>query len=169
MKINAVRSVFEKVFGTKAEVLGFSVQSNVPSQPINNQTYIGAKNRVLELQKIDAEKKLRADYYVGIESGLVKLFDKWLLTACTCIMNSEGKEGIGTSPGFELPTKVVDQLLKGEELGNVMDKIMKDNNTKQKGGAIAYFSEGRMSRKMLCEQGLFVALIPFLKKNEYFS
>ena len=61
------------------------------------------------------------------------------------------------------------QLLDGKELGHVMDKLMREENTKQRGGAIAYFTNGRMNRKELYIPGLISALIPFQHKGLYFK
>ena len=46
---------------------------------------------------------------------------------------------------------------------------MKQENTKQKGGAISYFTAGKMNRKELYIPGLISALIPFQHENLYFS
>jgi non-canonical (house-cleaning) NTP pyrophosphatase len=44
-----------------------------------------------------------------------------------------------------------------------------DYNTKQKGGAIAFFTRGVMDRKKLYVQGVTLALIPFVNERLYFG
>ena len=44
---------------------------------------------------------------------------------------------------------------------------MNEKNTKQKGGAIGFLTNGVMDRKDLYVQGLIVALVPFIKKELY--
>jgi len=83
--------------------------------------------------------------------------------------HKEGKTSFGTSAHFELPEVVTKQLLEGKELGHVMDEIMKEENTKQRGGAIAYFTNGKMNRKELYIPGIISALIPFQHTNIYFQ
>ncbi len=75
--------------------------------------------------------------------------------------------GYGTSAHFELPDVVVRQLLNGAELGDVMDRITKDQNTKQKNGAIGFFTRNMLTRKDLYVPGIISALIPFLNPELY--
>ncbi|MCP5064784.1 MAG: DUF84 family protein [Ignavibacteriae bacterium] len=149
-------------------VLGLSVESNVPPQPINNHTFEGAKNRALELQKINIQENLDALFFVGIEGGIQETYGKWFAFGCMCIIDKFGKSSFGTSAHFELPQSVTTRLLNGEELGFVMDEIMNDENTKQKGGAISFFTNGEMNRKELYIPGIISALIPFLHEDLYF-
>jgi len=82
-------------------------------------------------------------------------------------MNSEGKKGFGTSAHFELPEKVIKEIKLGKELGHVMDEIQNIQNTKQKKGAIGYFTNGKITRKDLYIPGIITALIPFLHKEHF--
>ncbi|MGE5681902.1 MAG: inosine/xanthosine triphosphatase, partial [Bacillota bacterium] len=140
----------------------------VSVQPVNEDTFIGAKNRALYLFELNKQTNLGADYFVGIEGGIIKLFERWFALGAMCIMDKNGNTGFGTSPHFELPQNIIDQLLSGKELGLVMDEIMQQKNTKQKMGAISFFTKGVLDRKELYVQGLTVALIPFLQKEMFF-
>lgn len=168
VKINSVKEAFEKYF-TDVEVFGVEVSSGVPAQPINDETYEGARTRAMNLKKTNDEQKLYADYFVGIEGGIQKQFGRWFAFGCMCIIDNDAKIGFGTSPHFELPHSVIDKLLAGIELGDVMDEIMNMENTKQKHGAIGYFTNGVMERKELYLQGLIVAIIPFLHTKLFFE
>jgi len=86
-----------------------------------------------------------------------------------CIIDSENNIGFGNSPQFELPEFVVNKLLTGMELGYVMDEILKEHNTKQKQGAIGFFTNGVMDRKELYVEGLKIAMVPFLHKEIFFA
>lgn len=168
VKIDAVKEAFLCYF-KDIEVFGIEVESEVPDQPIGDQTFQGALNRAYNLRNINIKENLRAEYFVGIEGGVSQFFDKWFAYGCMCVMNKEDKIGFGLSPVFELPKKVVDQLLKGKELGFVMDEIMNEQNTKQRGGAISFFTNGVMSRKELYVEGLKTAIIPFLHDELFFN
>ncbi len=168
VKINSVKEVFSLYFN-KIEVIGISVNSNVPDQPINEETYIGAENRANELYKINSKQNLKADFFVGIEGGIQRAYNKWFAFGCMCIIDKDKNKAFGTSAQFELPKIVTKQLLERKELGKVMDKIMKQKNTKQKGGAISYFTNGKIDRKELYIQGIINALIPFQHEQLYFS
>jgi non-canonical (house-cleaning) NTP pyrophosphatase len=50
-----------------------------------------------------------------------------------------------------------------------MDRITGENNIKQKGGAIGFFTKEIMDRKALYISGLIVAFVPFLNEELYFK
>lgn len=168
VKISAVEEAFSLYFDN-VETIGLHVDSNVPDQPINEETYIGAENRAKELFKISTDQNLQADYFVGIEGGIQETHNKWFAFGCMCIITKDNKVSFGTSAHFELPEMVTKQLLKRKELGHVMDEIMKQENTKQRGGAISFFTNGKMNRKELYIPGLICSLIPFKHENLYFK
>ena len=166
VKINAVKEAFEKHFGT-VEVIGIKVTSDVPDQPINDETFIGAENRARKLVEIDKEQNIGAKYFVGVEGGIVNQNNRWFAFGGMCVINKKGKTAFGSSPHFELPDVVVEKLLDRIELGHVMDEIMKTENSKHKSGAIGFFTNGVMDRKELYVQGLLVSVVPFLHENLY--
>ncbi len=168
VKIDSVREAFANYF-KDIEVIGCDVDSGVSPQPVNDETFIGARNRTLKLKELNKEENLSADLFVGIEGGIVRRFDLWFAFGCMCVADNDGNVGFGTSTHFELPDSVVEKLLKGIELGDVMDEIMNQQNTKQKHGAIGFFTNGVMNRKELYIEGLKVAAIPFLHKDMYFK
>jgi inosine/xanthosine triphosphatase len=164
VKIRSVIDAFEKYF-EDVEVIGFDVNSKVSDQPVNEETFEGAKNRAFELIAKDKRENLNADYFVGIEGGIIQLYSKWFAFGCMCIADKQGKTGFGTSAHFELPKGIVDELLNGKELGDVMDAIQNKSNTKQKHGAIGYFTNGVMGRAELYVPGLITALMEDLAQN----
>ncbi len=168
VKIEAVKEAFLKYFDV-VEVTGIHANSKVAAQPVGDETFAGAKNRAVELMQINNSKNLQADYFIGIEGGIAKFFNQWFALGLMCIINKEGKTGFGASPLFELPKSITEELLKGVELGDVMDRITGNRNTKQKEGAIGYFTNGIMDRKELYVQGLITAFIPFLHKELFFK
>ena len=48
VKLEAVKDAFTKYFGD-IEVVGIGVESHVPAQPVNDETYIGAQSRAIHL------------------------------------------------------------------------------------------------------------------------
>ena len=161
VKIESVREAFAYYFDS-LEVSGREVDSKVSAQPIDDETFKGAKNRAKALVKLAKEENLSADYFVGIEGGIIEEHDQWFALGCICIMNSKGETSIGTSALFPLPSIIVTELLNGKELGEVIDAIANDENSKQKGGAIGYLTNGIITRKELYKQGIISALVPFL-------
>ncbi len=167
VKIEAAKEVFSKYFG-QVKVAGIEVSSKVSTQPINEETFEGAKNRALQLKKLNEKKNLGADFFVGIEGGITKLYSKWFTLGVGCVIDNQGRVGYGISPYFELPGSIVEQLLSGSELGEVMEKISGKDNIRQREGAIGFLSKGVMNRKNLYIHSLIVALVPFLNKELYF-
>ena len=64
-------------------------------------------NRARECAQVGGE----ADYYVGIESGLVERYGPYFEEAWAVIIAGDGKEQIGYSSGLVLPQIVVDELV----------------------------------------------------------
>jgi len=164
VKLEASREAFSKYFGG-VEIKGLDIAPGVPVQPVNEQTFDGAENRARKLLEKNAKEKLGADFFAGIEGGIIKLHSKWFSFGGMCIMDKTGRAGFGTTPLFELPDTIAGELLEGTELGDVMDRLQNAQNTKQKHGAIGFFTKGVMNRKNFYVQGLLVALIPFVNKE----
>jgi inosine/xanthosine triphosphatase len=168
VKISSVEESFANYFDN-LEVIGVEVDSGVSHQPFGDETFIGARNRASALIKINNEQQFNAEFFIGIEGGVIYQFEKWFAFGCMCIIDNNGNVGFGLTPHFELPANVVEELQKGIELGEVMDEIQNEENTKQKQGAIGYFTNGVMNRKELYIEGLKVAVIPFLHKKMFFK
>lgn len=167
VKINAAKTAFSKYFdGVDAE--GVKVDSKVSNQPMEDETFNGAYNRAMELKGLSESRNLGADYFVGIEGGMTKLHGKYFAFGAMCVMDKGGRAGFGTSAHFELPDSISKRLLDGHELGDVMDTMLNEKNTKQKGGAIAFLTRNVMDRKELYVNGIVVALVPFINEGLYF-
>ena len=168
VKAAAVQEAMAQYFD-EVEILAHAVNSQVSHQPVNDETFEGARNRALELSRINREQNLGARFCVGIEAGILQLYAKWFAFSVISIIDDRDRMSLGTTPPYELPESVTRQLLAGIELGDVIDRLVGDYNTKQKGGAIAFFTRGVMDRKKLYVQGVTLALIPFINESLYFG
>jgi inosine/xanthosine triphosphatase len=164
--LGAAAEVFRAYFGD-VEVRNVEVASGVPAQPVGDDTWAGAANRALALLERSSAEGLNAAYCVGLEGGIAQLAGRWYTFGVVCIADRAGRCGFGASPMFELPPAIVDRLLAGEELGHVIDELSGQENTKQKGGAIAFLTGGRVDRRQLYAQGVMMALVPFLNGSLY--
>ncbi len=164
VKLKAVEEAFLKYFNN-VSVLGLEVPSGVSNQPIDNEVFLGAENRAINLKNKNDNENINADFFVGIEGGIAKINSRWFAFGGMCIINKEDKKGFGSSAHFELPSSIINRLLAGEELGAVMDEMLQTENSKQKGGAISFFTNGVMDRKELYIHGIISALVPFNHKN----
>ncbi len=169
VKKNATEEAFSKFF-ENVEVLGASIKSGVPAQPFDKETFLGARNRVINLFHHASKNGLNdVEYFVGIEGGVEKRFDRWFGFGVVCISDKDKNYGYGITPYFELPKKVIVELSKGKELGKIIDGLSNEIETKRKGGAIGYLTGGVYNRKNLYVNGVIMALVPFLNKEIYFG
>ncbi|UCG95433.1 MAG: inosine/xanthosine triphosphatase [archaeon] len=168
VKVKAVEETFSRFF-PEPEVMSFSVPSGVPDQPRGDEILRGCRNRAIELKRINEERKLGADFFVGMEAGMTKMESSWFNFSGACIIDKDGKEGYGTSPFFQYPEIVLKRLLEGEELGVVADEVLGEHNSKQKGGMVGHFTKGAMDRKSYIGQSLIIALVPFLNRELFFK
>jgi len=156
VKLQAVKEVFRNVFG-EVEIVSVKVDSDVPSQPFGKETFKGALNR--------ARKALYfadADFGVGIEGGVIRLYGRWYNLGFVTIVNREGKIGTGTSGWFECPFNILNELRRGKELGQVISEISGKPEIQRREGAIGVFTKGKIKRKDLYKHGVFMALVKFI-------
>ena len=70
------------------------------------------------------ENQLEPDFYISSEAGITNSLGEWIDINCVVIEDSKGFQSIGTSQGFPIPDKYIEEI-KETELGKVMDKIFK--------------------------------------------
>ena len=117
---------------------------------------------------VDKERKLDAEFFVGIEGGIINRHSKWFSFGAMCVMDRNRREGFGCSPHFELPEGIITELLNGSELGEVTDKITGQKNSKLGSGTIGFLTRGIMDRANLYVPGIITALVPHLNEKLYF-
>ncbi|MEM7826669.1 MAG: inosine/xanthosine triphosphatase [Candidatus Aenigmatarchaeota archaeon] len=156
VKIDAVREGFSHYFN-RIDIIPVNIYSCVPKQPFNNDVIKGAENRAK-----GAIKKADSDFGVGIEGGIIELFNRYYNLGVCVIIDKKGKIGTGTTNLFECPKGFVSKLKNGKELGNVIDEVTGEKDTKRKYGAIGFLSKNVIERKMLYKYGVIMALLPFI-------
>jgi inosine/xanthosine triphosphatase len=62
---------------------------------------------------------------------------------------------------------VLDDVMKGKEVGEVMSALTGIDSLGKKMGAIGFLSGGRLDRTGLTEQSVFMALIPRMNEKLY--
>ncbi len=76
-KVKGAKQAFEK-FYNNAEVIGIPVKSEVSDEPVNDEIYKGARNRVNNLIKYAKDNNIDADFFIGVESGITDKLGKIL-------------------------------------------------------------------------------------------
>ena len=159
-KVEGEKQAFEK-FYESVKVIGVSVASDVSDEPVNDDIYKGAKNRVDNLIKYAKENNVDADFFIGIESGITNRLGKWCIIQIAVIKDKDGYESFGTGPAFPVPDKYVDEIIE-TDLGIVMNKIFKGNGLKNEKGGIAHLTNDVITRYDLTREAFIMALTEFI-------
>ncbi len=149
------------------EIKGIPVDSNVGEQPVDDEIYIGAKNRVKNLKKYAKENNINADLYLSIESGINKLLGRWMITNIALIEDNKEFESYGTSPSFPVPERLVQDII-NTDLSQVMNNIFeKDEERHNKGGGIQLLTHDKVSRIDLTEMAFIMALTKYINGDSW--
>lgn len=163
-KIEGAKRALSKYFDN-LEIQGIPVESDVSEQPVNEEIYIGAKNRIKNLKEYAQENNIEADLYLSIESGINNSLGRWLITNIAVIEDNNEFESYGTSPSFPVPDRLVQDII-DTDLSQVMNKIFeKDDERHNKGGGIQLLTHDRVSRIDLTEMAFIMALTKYINNN----
>lgn len=163
-KIEGAKRALSHYF-SDVEIEGLPVESNVGEQPVNNDIYNGAKNRVRNLKKYANDNNISADLYLSIESGINNSLGRWMITNIAVIEDNDTFESYGTSPSFPVPEKLVEDII-NTDLSKVMDKIFeKDVERRNKGGGIQLLTHNKITRIDLTEMAFIMALTQYINEN----
>ena len=155
-KIQGAKEAFEKYFDN-VKIQGIAVESEVGDQPFNQEIVKGAKNRVKNLKKYAKENQLEPDFYISSEAGITNSLGEWIDINCAVIEDSKGFQSVGTSQGFPIPEKYIEEI-KETELGKVMDKIFNGKELSKGKGGISYLTKDEVSRIDLTKSAFIMAL-----------
>lgn len=155
-KIEGAKEAFKNYFDD-FEIEGIPVSSDVSDQPVNNEIYEGARNRVNNLMNYALENGIDAEYFLGVESGITNLLGKWVNINIAVIKDKNGYESWGTSPAFPIPDKYIDEIL-STELGKVMDRVFEQNDLRSGKGGINFITNEVVSRVDLTKYAFIMAL-----------
>ncbi len=165
-KIEGAKKALEHYF-TDIEIKGIPVESNVSEQPVNDEIYNGAKNRVKNLKEYAKENNINADLYLGVESGINNSLGRWMITNIAVIEDNKGFESYGTSPSFPVPDRLVEDII-DTDLSQVMNKIFtKDDERHNKGGGIQLLTHNEISRIDLTEYAFIMALTKYINGEKW--
>lgn len=162
-KIEGAKQAFERYFDN-VEIEGIPVNSDVGDQPINEEILKGAKNRVKNLKEYAVNNNIEADFYISSEAGITNLLGEWIDINAVVIEDSKGFQSVGTSQGFPIPDKYIDEI-KETELGNVMDKIFKGKELGKGKGGISYLTKNEVSRIDLTRNAFIMALTRHINED----
>jgi len=176
VKIKSVSEGFSKMFPQEEfDFESVPVSSGVPDQPIGNEeTLTGAKNRVEAIIK----KKPKADFYVGIEGGIVPLIKDReqdsldvdcddMQTSAWVVISSEKRVGKARTAGFFLPKQIRELVKEGKELGTAADILFNGQDIKRQNGTIGILTDNLVDRTSHYVSAVILALISFKHPELY--
>lgn len=98
-KIEGAKEALKNYFDD-FDIEGIPVSSDVSNQPVNNEIYEGARNRVNNLMNYALENGIDAEYFLGVESGITNLLGKWVNINIAVIKDKNGYESWGDGSCF---------------------------------------------------------------------
>jgi inosine/xanthosine triphosphatase len=140
------------------------VSSGVPSQPLGNDTIVGAINR--------AKGALgSSDYGVGIEAGLFwnELAGRHFDVQWCAIVDRRGAITLGHGPGFYYPRGIIAGVEAGRTVGEALEGLTGIEEIGRKEGAVGYLTEGIMDRRRLTQMAVLMALVPRIRRDLYWE
>lgn len=164
-KIDVARRSIKRIFHTKKlNVTGCSARSKVPETPYGRETFVGALNRARDSAKLVPN----ADYYIGLESGLVKRYGHIYEEAWAVILDKNSKEWHGFSSGLKVPDYILEQMNKlNKNHGDVM-AFLENKFGKLPNDTWGTYSGGIILRKISLEESLRNALIQIIAPENSF-
>ena len=98
------------------------------------------------------------DFYISSEAGITNLLGEWIDINAAVIEDSKGFQSVGTSQGFPIPDRYVEEI-KQTELGKVMDKIFNEKELGKGKGGISFLTKNEVSRIDFTREAFMMALI----------
>lgn len=159
-KIEGARQAFNKYFDN-FDIEGVPVSSDVGDQPVNEEIFQGAKNRVKNLKEYANKNKIEVDFYIASEAGITNLLGDWIGINAAIVEDSKGLQSVGISQGFPIPDKYIDEI-KETELGKVMDRLFNGKELNKGKGGISFLTHNEVTRIDLTRNAFIMALIKYI-------
>jgi len=160
-KIEGAKKAFNMYFDN-VEIEGINVDSNVGRQPVNEEIFEGAVNRVNNLYKYVKENNISFDYLISVESGIINLYDNFFIISVSYIKDKNGYTSFGTSSSYPVPDKYALEIIK-TDLSSVMNKIFKEHDLNK--GSISVLTHNKINRIDLTYESFVMALTQFINND----
>lgn len=164
-KVKSANEALKKYY-EEFELIKKGVESEVSDEPVNDEIYEGAKNRVKNLKEYAKKENTTADLYISVESGITNKFGKWTIINVAVIEDKNGFQSMGLSQGFEVPEKYVNEIIEGD-LCKLMDKLFNVENIGAREGGVSLLTKGEITRYDLSRDAFIMALIPHINNEKW--
>ena len=155
VKIAVAKRAFAAVFPVEQfEFIGVKSLSGVPDQPREQETKLGAHNRLRFIK----EAYPTADYWISQEGGLFLDEGKLCNRAWIMVADTEGGISESSTASFVLPKEISTQIHNGLELSDAADMFFKTHSTGTGSGVIGHLTEGLIDRTEYYVPAAIIAL-----------
>ena len=164
-KCLAVVKAFELVFESTPIIEKVAAESGVTDHPLSGEESIaGALNRI----NFARDKIGDADYYVGIEGGLISAGEHSWELGFIAVQNADGKTHTSVSSGPEMKGKILQDLKDGLELSDIIQEQYGIERIGSANGFYGLITNDIVTREKAYVEALVFALAPF-KNSQYFE
>lgn len=158
--------------GIVLEITGYQVESGVSHTPSSCEELMqGARQRVETLHENLREKKVPADYFIGLEGGLDVATENGVRRVFleSWAYVSDGRIGhFGCSGSIELPEALAEQVLsRGTELSVAIDQFAGAVGIRDGQGAWGVLSGNLISRQESFRLAVLAAFAPYYNAKMY--
>jgi inosine/xanthosine triphosphatase len=142
----------------------FGTDSGVSAHPLSlDETLTGAINRANNVREQSGD----ADYYVGIEGGLVEGAGRVWEVGVVAVVNARGDVSTGISAGIEMRGVVLDAVRNGIELSDVIKQRFGIDAVGVANGFYGLATNDHVTRQAAYEQAVAFALAPYIHPEFY--
>lgn len=153
VKVNAVKQAVAHIW-PDVVVTGFETESGVSEQPMSDaETKLGSMNRAIQALNMLEQThggtlfgKEEMFLGVGLEGGVDETPEGLMNVVWCSVVDPQEHFYSSSGARFLLPPVIANPILAGEEMGPVMDTLVKDKDTKKKGGMIGIVTDGFFNR-----------------------
>jgi non-canonical (house-cleaning) NTP pyrophosphatase len=163
-KIDSIKKIFIDISKQKdLQIVPCAAKSQVSETPWDKETFTGAKNRAYDCKTQNHD----ADYFIGLESGLVERYGHIYEEAWSCVIDKEENEYFGYSSGLKVPDYLLEKM-KEHNLPHYLifaklnDHFDKDINSDTWG----QYSGDLLLREISLEESLRNALVQIFASQE---
>jgi inosine/xanthosine triphosphatase len=164
VKVEVAKRAFAAVFPDESfEYIAYKSESNVPEQPMGEETIQGARNRLAYIKTHIPD----ADYWISQEGGAYTDYNEMYARAWIVVSDTEGFTAEASTASEHLPNGIAELMHSGIELGHATDMFFNQTNTKHGLGAIGYLTDGLITRMDYYLQPAIIALSELKHKDWY--
>jgi len=151
VKLNAVTTAASETW-PDVVVVGRDVPSGVDAQPRTDlETRTGARNRAqaaLEegLMHFASQCKPSTALGVGLEGGVFELDGELWSTVWVAVVDAQGRIFESNGARFKIPDTIAQPILKGEEMGPVVNRLFGGKDVRRTNGAIGVVTNDFVDR-----------------------